>query len=83
MAARCDDMHQIGEGVLRVFRDRDGDAHIAITSIDQTYDRMYSLSVEFVMGSAGGRSPKTFQKLLELIGAIEEDNQTFPALAAK
>lgn len=59
---------------LCIVRDASGDIHVLVLQYGQT--RVSSVAeVEFCTIETGGQSPKTFDVLLHLIGAIEEDNK--------
>lgn len=82
ITGRHDDMHPVGDGVLRVYPDRDGDMIVAIDAIDPVTRRPTTLSVEFcTIGAGGGASPQVYQALKTLAEAIEQDNKTRPSHA--
>ena len=72
-ASRHEDMSP--DGKLRLVRDGDGDIIVCIQK-GEDYDYI-SADVEFcTIGMGGGRSPKTFNALLNLMVAMEEDNES-------
>lgn len=73
---RNEDMSRNGK--LVVIQQEYGDMIVAIHP-DPDADFMARFSVEFcVVGSGGGRSPKTIKALRSLMIAMEEDNQDRP-----
>lgn len=70
VAERFEDMSPLGR--LRVFWDDDGDVIVAIVPDPNESDPN---SVEFcIPGSGGGQSTHTHRALIELVKAMERDN---------
>lgn len=79
---RRDDMSQTGK--LQVCRDNDGDLIVGVFKGDGPNGDSEEngwVSVEFcALGSGGGRSHHTRKALLDLIVAIQKDNQERPII---
>ncbi len=66
------------DGILRLYQQMDGDIVIACHGHTQ-FGEPCEAHVEFcAMGFGGGRSPNTRAALIELMKAIEKDNQEHP-----
>lgn len=75
LMGRRDDMH--ADGRLLLLKQPDGDVCVSIVFADRR------ASLEFcVPGTGGGRSPRTFRALNQLILAMLDDNCETPAIAA-
>ena len=76
LIGRRDDMHP--DARLLLLKQPDGDVCVSIVLDDRR------ASLEFcVPGTGGGRSPRTFHALNQLILAVQADNSETPSIAAQ
>lgn len=76
---RVGDMAPADKGHLRVLLDSDGDAIVQVWDAHSHGNRFCSATIEFCAGGAGGgQSPRTRDALVQLMVAMELDNQDHP-----
>lgn len=77
---RSGDMTPPGQSVLRVGLDSDNDVYVNLWDRGRHEGEFQTVSIEFCNGGGGGgKSPRTRAALINLMTAIEQDNEADPS----